>query len=233
MIKIVSRKEIFENYSLIKDYIGEFQLTELNENENNEYYVEWLKENLEYFDLIREEIHCRNSRFFKLDIKNHDLKTFTKEFSKSLLELFKQTETEEIILLSVYHQDIFGWKEHPYYKVKKSYKNLIEIVGNNSLKEALVFDVKDFSKIFESFFWLERCDPSIPEFIFWFDSKERYCFTLCKHGNIHVTEFTYRKTLKDNILKNIGFRKFYNNCEEKFSKTGAIKGRQLNPKDFE
>ena len=228
MFKTVTRNDIFEKHPLIKDFIGEIQIKELNNQSDNEYFTDWLKDNVKLFDLMHEDVYCRNSRFFKLEIEKKDLKTFTNEFSKSLKKLLNEIDTEEIILLSKYSRDIFGWKEHPYYKVKKSYKNLTEILGKNSLEEALIFDTKEISKIFEIFFWLERCDPAIPEFIFWFDSKERFCFTLCKHGNIHVTEFTYRKTLKEEILKNCGLVKFHKNCDESFSKTGAILGRMVN-----
>lgn len=228
MIKTVSRKEIFKNYTKIKNFIADFQSKVYLNESGEEYFDEWFEENKSWFDLLEEEYPDFGTRYFNLEIENADLKTFTKEFSKSLIKLFKEIKTEEIILISEYNRDIFGWKEHPYYKVRNAYKNLTKILGKDFFNEALIFDTKEIPKIFEIFFWLERCDPSIPEFIFWFDSKERFCFTLCKHGNIHVTEFTYRKTLKEDILKTCGLKKFNGNCHESFSKTSAITGRMIN-----
>lgn len=227
MIEKVSRKEIFARFPLLKNFIFDLQESDYNEKVEDGYFDDWLKENQDAYDLLQEEVASPDSRFFKLEIESADLRTFTKEFSKSLLKLFQETQTEKIILLSDLRQNLFGWQEHPYYKVKKAYKHLEEILATQEFTETLVFDVKEVPKIFEIFFWLERCDPAIPEFIFWFDSKERYCFTLCKYGNIHVSEFTYRKTLKENILKDCGFTKFKGRCREIFSESGAIQGRMI------
>ncbi len=231
MIKTIPRKEIFEKYSKIKTFIADFQSSVYLQESGDECFDKWFDENKSQFDLLEEEYPDFGSRFFKIETESGDLKNFPKQFSKSLLQLFKSVNTEKLIVISEFNKDIFGWKNHPYYKVKKSYQQLIEILGKDDCNDAMVFDIKDFPKLFEIFFWLERCDPAIPEFLFWFDEKEKFCFTLCKHGNIHITEFTYRKTIKENILKNLNLNKFDGYCSEPFSETGAIKGRMINIED--
>jgi hypothetical protein len=103
---------------------------------------------------------------------------------------------------------------------------LEQIVGGNTYKEAFSLDLKSLPEFVEILFWITRCDPSIPEYIYLFDSNEKVKLSLCKYGNIHLTEFG-EETLTNEKLTSLGWRIIEGEEYDNFSKNGRIKGRRI------
>lgn len=122
--------------------------------------------------------------------------------------------------------NLLGAKKNNYPPLKESRKRFERLIGKSNCNEALLIDLEDFSQCIDTFFWLERCDPSSPEFIFFADKEDRFAFTLCKYGNLHITEFE-NEILTEEILNGTDWYFLDERCYNIFSETSTIEGRRI------
>jgi hypothetical protein len=222
-MKLIERNQIFETHKNIASLIKGFQKVFFDE--------EYDTENDEMFDALKLEAEKTNEASFNLMINHRDINSYPKELFEKLKALLEYLNTDKLILISHLKIDFFGNLEHDYEKVINAYKELSKITNSKTFKETIETSVSEIENLVEIFFWLERCDASIPEYIFWHDTKERFCFYLCKYGNIHFVDFTNGKLITDDELKKIGF--IVNEDYDQFSIDGRIENRQLKWSDFE
>ena len=76
--------------------------------------------------------------------------------------------------------------------------------------------------------WLSRCNASLPYFYFT-DINQKFLGTICQYGNFHID--TLNKAT-DNLFRKIIARSNFKflvgeSCSNNFSRTGAIKHRQI------
>jgi hypothetical protein len=192
----------------------------INENETE------LKESLGMFDLLN---------FQTIDIKTHnkiiglnykDINTFTIELSSKLMEIFKIIGATEIYIISHLKLDFFGNRENRFKHLVKAYKKLERIVGKDTYSEAFKIDLTNLADFIEILFWTTRCDPSIAEYIFLFDSDEALQINICKYGNIHLKEIG-KEHFTRKVLTSLGWTIIDGQEYDNFSTDGKIRGRRI------
>ena len=216
-MELINRNEIFQKNPNITNLIISFQKV-INGEDNFE-------EVDEMFDAINLPSNKSKNTGFNLMLFHENIDTYSGLLSLKLKELLGFLKTENLILISHLKIDYFGNLEHDYEKVKNAYALLKGITKSNSFKEAITTKVSKIDILVEIFFWLERCDGSIPEYIFWVDENDRFCFYLCKYGNIHFVNFTEGDLISENMLLELGFA--INEDFDQFSKSSRIDNRKI------
>ncbi|UWX68210.1 hypothetical protein NZD85_06335 [Empedobacter stercoris] len=218
-MKLIERKEIFQNYNNITSLIKGFQKAFFDEEYDN------LED--EMFDALNLEPKKASNSTFNLSINHSVLDTFPKKLSERINCLFDFLNVEQFIIISHLKLDLFGNTEHDYDKVKNSYEQLKKITLSESYKEAILADKKDLPELIDILFWLERCDGSLPEYIFWFDTNERFCFHLCQYGKVHIIDFTNGNLLNNEQLAELQFEIVEDRCYDQFTEESRIENRKL------
>lgn len=216
-MKLIERRVIFETYKNIAGLIKSFQKRSFDE--------EYDAADDEMFDALKLDVDNRKSTGFVLMIQHKDIYSYTKRLSEKLVALSRYLRVDKFILISHFKIDFFGNVEHDYEKVINAYSLLSAITNSTSFKEAIEARVSDIENLVEIFFWLERCDASIPEYIFWLDENERFCFYFCKYGNVHFVDFTNGKLISKRALIELGF--LVDEDYDQFSENGIIENRQM------
>jgi hypothetical protein len=222
-MKLIERSQIFIQQKNISSLIKGFQESFFDE--------EFDKVDDEMFDAISLKIEKVKNTGFIIMLNHNDINSYPKELAKKLKELLTHLKTEKLTLISHLKLDFYGNLEHDYEKVISAYSKLSKITNSKTYKEAIESEISEIESLVEIFFWLERCDASIPEYVFWADSKERFCFYFCKYGNIHFVDFTNGNLITENELEKLHF--IVNEDYDQFSEDGIIENRQINLKDFE
>jgi hypothetical protein len=212
-MKKINRNETFKNYKTIAFLVSDFQ----KEMYDEEYHEK------NWFDALSYCSEKITTESFSVMVRSNNLNEHSKNLAEKLKTLLNYLNTEKLILISHLKIDFFGNLEHDYEKVVKSYSKLSEYFPEKTYNEAIEIETSRIDDFVEIFFWLERCDPSIPEYVFWFDINQKFCFYFCKYGNIHFIDFTNGKLISDQELENLGFEvKNYDQFGQ-----NAIEGRQI------
>ena len=197
MMQLIERNKIFTDYKSIHSLIHQFQLPFFDESEDV------IKD--EIFDALGFDFQEIKRASFDLMIKHIDINTYSRKLSDSLKELLNYLNCKNLIILSHLKIDFFSQIEfHDFEKVVDSFKKLSQLINSHSYKEAILINLKEFNSFIEIFFWFEICNAS-PEYVFWFDKEQRFCFYLCKYGNIHIIDFTDGNLISENELLKLGF----------------------------
>ncbi len=220
-MKLLKRNQIFKQHKNITSLIKAFQEGFFDKEFDN---VED-----EMFDAILLENEKVKHSGFSLMINHLEIESYPKELAKNLKKLLKHLETERLILISHLKLDLFGNLEHNYEKINSAYFKLSKITNSKTYKETIECEIEEIDSLVEIFFWLERYDASIPEYVFWSDSKERFCFYFCKYGNIHFVDFTDGNLISESELKSLGFK--VNEDFDQFSENVRIEDRQIKMDD--
>ena len=227
MTTLTSRNEIVKKNKIIGSELTKIQRAFYDEDilqyykDDNEEHFYW--EQFDFYDggIINYETYNKI-----IGLKHSDIKTFTDELTKKLVELFHKVCATEFYLITHLKLDFFGNRENKFNPLVNSYEKLEKIIGQKTYKEAFKFSINSLPDFIEILFWITRSDPSVPEFIFLFDQNERFQINLCKYGNIHVTEFKEEK-LTNEILTSLGWNIIEGEEFDNFTEDGKIKGRKL------
>ena len=213
-MKAINRKDIFEKHPKIKALISDFQSAFFDNDYDS-------KED-EMFDALNFENEIETENFC-IRVPNKDLEKHAEKLSKKLRELTKFLKADDLIIISHLKLDYFGNLEHDFPNVINAYKKFEEYFPTKSFKEAIEINQSEIADFVEILFWLERCDPSIPEYVFWFDKNEKFCFYFCKYGNIHIIDLTNGNLITDEDVLKLGFElDDFDQFEQ-----NAIEGRQI------
>lgn len=215
---LIERNQIFRKLKNIPSLIKEIQQSFLDEEFENI--------DDEMFDAISLENEKVKYSSFSIMLNHSDINSYAKELAVKLIDLLKFLKTEKLILISHLKLDFFGNLEHDYLKVINAYSELSKITNSKTYKEAIETKILEIESLVEIFFWLERCDASIPEYVFWADSNERFCFYFCKYGNIHFVDFTNGNLISEKDLEKLNF--IVNQDYDQFSDNGIIENRKIN-----
>jgi len=227
MITLITRKEIIRTKKIISSELTKIQKSFYDE-EALQYYKDNKEENLywEQFDCLKNK-EINHPIFTKIIGLNHsDINSFVEHLSAKLMVLFQTLKITELVVIAYLKLDFFGGRENNYKFLKKSYKKLEKIVGNQVYKEAFIIDMGSLSDFIEILFWTKRCDPNVAEYIFLFDMNEQIQLCLCKYGNLHVTEYN-KEQLTEGVLKELGWTIIEGREFDNFSETGKIEGRRI------
>lgn len=227
MIRFITRQEIAKTKKIISSELAMIQKAFFDE----EVLEDYKKDNeahlyLESFDFLDSQTTDYTSHYKVLGLGHTDIDTFVPRLTEKLEELFNITSSAEFIIAADRKADFFGNRDNKFKPLVKSYEQLERIVGKNTYKEAFVIDRQSLAGFMEIVFWLVRCDPGVPQYIFISDSQEKMQFHLCKYGNIHLTEFG-AETLPAELLRSLGWEIIEGREFDNFTSDGKINGRRL------
>jgi hypothetical protein len=227
MITLVARKEITEKYIIITSELSKIQnaifdkdtLQDYEDDNEGDLYKS-------YFDCIgyQSPSYKVNNKIISLNYS--DIETFSSALSKKLMELFQIIKATRFIVISGLKLDFFGNRKNSYKPLKKAYKKLEEIVESKSFREAFTIEIEDIPTFAEILFWIARCDPSAPAYIFLFDEAQQIQMNLCKYGNIHLKEINGEYFTKD-VLDQFAWTIIDGKEFDNFTEDGEIDGRKM------
>ena len=228
MIDLVNRETIFKTHANIAHAIYEFQKAFFNLDKLD--YIEADDENsaefLEHIHLKDYKVSPQKKYYKVISFEHEDLETFPKTLGKKIALLLYSLEVRNLFVLSHLKMNFFGNLENPYEPLQNAYKILKQITGRWDYKEGFKTNLEDLLSLINIAFWIERCDPSAPEYIFFYDIENRLAFYLCKYGNVHTIEYG-TEILNLEILAEQDWFKIDGGCFDKFTEDGIIEGREL------
>jgi hypothetical protein len=206
-MKLITRNQVFEKQNNIAKLIRSFQ---------KDFFDEEIDESeLEMFDILEFELDEVEYESFIIEINHSELETYTKHITEKLMQLLKYLNVKELNIISHLKLDFYLNSEHiEYEKVLNCYKKLNEITNSEKYDEAISVETSEIETLVEIFFWIERCNGGCPEFIFWSDIENRFCFYFCKYGKLHFIDFTNGNLISTEHLKKIGFNVLNKKCSE-------------------
>lgn len=225
MIKLVTRRDVVKNKKIMTSELAKIQqsfydgeVLQLFKDDNEE-YLYW-----EQFDFFNGQVadYIQFNKVIGLD--HSDIISFAGILKERLLDIFKQLDAKEFVVLSHIKLDFFGNRNNDFEPLANSYSSLELITGGTSYKEALIADDMGIADLMGILFWITRCDPGVPEYIFVFDKEERIQFNICKYGNLHLTEFG-RERLSRDLLEALGWKIIEGYEYDNFSGDGKNQGR--------
>jgi len=226
MISKVARLEVLGNNNNIADLISDLQKVMRDELTSEDFETEadeisYLKM-FDAYDLVVNPVE----KFYTVISFNHfDINTFTSELLVKINSLLSLLNTKELYIISHWKHNLFGSLKNNYPPLKKALSQTKAIIGSLNYNEAFKVSLEDLPSFIETLFWIERCDPSAPEYIYFADLNDRFAFHFCKHGNIHLTEFE-NQIINNEVLSSFNMY-FVNDCWEQFSNKPGIEGRAL------
>ena len=226
MIELVTREKILKTNTVINSVIRSIQ-NAFFDQEMLELYTQDGEEEIYNgrFDAFETDVKIKQTEKV-ISINHSDLQTATAVLTAKLTELYNQLGVKKLICLSHLKLDFFGNIENEYKPLRNSYDLLEKITKSKSYSEAFKFDINELDKMIEVLFWTARCDPSIPEFIYLFDKENRSCSSVCKYGNIHISEFGTNEINKS-LIERLEMKLIEGQERDQFSNDGQIVGREL------
>lgn len=227
MITLTTRTEIVTTKKIIGSELAKMQQAYHDEDilqyykDTNEAHVYW-----EQYDCISKPAIDYTTFSKVISLGHSDIDTFTINLTEKLTELFQTINATRFILIAHLKRDFFGNTTNKFKPLKNAYKLLEQIVGNKTFKGAFIFDLNNLPDFINILFWIGRCDPSLPDYLFLFDEQEQVQFDLCKYGNLHLTEFN-REQLSKQKLRSMGWTVIEGQEFDNFTEDGVIKGRQI------
>jgi len=224
MIRPVTRDFVFKNFDSITSEIIEIQTAmfdddpaHFSKDDDRQWYYDM-------HDAIALEAKKIKKYYSVVSFNHTEITTFTDELSRKMVDLLNQLNVEEVIMIGDVKLEFVGNPDNKYKPFQKAIKSFAELTGDIKYDEALIVDIKSLPKLIEIAFWMERCDSSCPEFIYFADVKERLAFNICKSGGIHIIEFDC-DIITNEIIEGLGMYFVKGHCEEKFSASSKIEGR--------
>jgi len=205
MTTLTTRNEIVETNKIIASELAKMQKACYDEV-TLKFYREDSEEQvyLEQFDCIQYEELQYETHNKVIGLNHPDLDTFIPVLTDKLTALFQTIHARRFYILSHLKMDFFGNRGNTFKPLVNAYGKLEKMTGKSSYKEAFRIDISELSDFLEIVFWLTRCDPGVPEFIFLFDEDEKIQINLCQYGNIHLTEFENEQLTKE-IVSSLGW----------------------------
>lgn len=225
MSDLVSRSEIFSVYKNLSLEIKEIQnvmfeddLDLFETDQERELY-------LQQFDAKDLKVEHVTSFFKVISIVDSDLMTYTKVLAEKLGPLLIDVGVKELVILSHLKMNLLGSNlKHKYKPAKNAFSELSRIVQSNHYDGAIKIRFSELPQYVNIMFWIERCDASAPEFIYFHDTLDRFNFSICNEGNLHINEYG-QELLTRGLLEKHGWFTVEGICSNKFTATSKIEGR--------
>jgi len=150
------------------------------------------------------------TKIIGLKYKDKDLNVLITSLAEELTKLLTHIQTTDLVLISHLDMDFFGNRTNQYAPLVAAYQKLEAITSADSYKGTIEFGIDELATFVKMLFWITRCDPSSPEVLLLFDTQQRFAMTICKHGNIHLTEYS-EELLTEDLLASMGW-KVLNEC---------------------
>lgn len=227
MTRLIDRTTVFAQHKNIAAEISEMQKAFYDDDYRA--LCETEAEHQEYQDLfdLRHLSLPKNNKAYKVIAFNYsELKTYTRSLADKLKKLSIATGINNFIVVAHFKMPFAGNIQNKYPPLQKAFKKFESITGNINYHDAIEVDLDSLFDLVDIAFWVERCDASGPEYIFFHDTVGRLSFNICKHGNVHLLEYE-KETLSEEMLQLHGWHVMDDRCYDKFTTDGRIKGRRL------
>lgn len=227
MITLTTRNEVIKTKKIIGTELSKMQQAFFDE-EMLQLYKDDHEEHLYWgmFDLLETKEVAYSIYHKIIGFEHSDIDTFTTKLTEKLKELLQTINVFDFTIIAHFKIDFFGNRDNPFKPLKNAYKKLEKIVGAKTFTEAFEIDINSLPDFIEILFWTTRCDPSVAEYIFFFDKDEQIQFHLCKYGNLHLTEYNNEQLTQDK-LKELGWTMIKGQEFDNFTENGKIEGRKL------
>ena len=119
-------------------------------------------------------------------------------------------------------------QEHDFKPAKEALKYLADNKVGKRFNGALQLDTTQLSEFIIHLSWLVRTNTLLP-YVYFVDHDQNFLGTICQYGNLHFSTITKTADEKfKNVILETKFEFITDHiCFDKFSKSGAIKGRQI------
>jgi hypothetical protein len=225
MVTPINRLDVFKSNPNITSAIYELQKMRYTDALTGEFESDADKAAyFEMFDAIDLDIEPIEKFNSIISLDHTDVNTFVNALNRRIGSLLASLDVSDLFIISDLKYNIFGALKNNYPPLKKALQKTKKLLPDLRYNEALRIDLQDLPLFIETFFWIERVDPSAPEFIYFADVNCRFAFNICKYGYIHFTEFE-NEIIDDEVLKPHGLY-FADNCDVKFFESKSISGRQ-------
>lgn len=227
MITPITRNELIKTKHIIGSELAQMQQL-FHDEEVLQLYKDDGEEHLywEQFDCLTNKTAACATVNKIIGLDHTDINTFTVVLTEKLTALFGVLQVTDLILVAHLKQDFFGDRDNTFGPLVRAYAKLEKMVGGKTFKEAFTFDSNNLADVMDILFWVTRCDPAAPEYIFLFDKDEQMQLQLCKYGNLHLREFHEERLAREQLAA-LGFKIIEGRESDPFTKDGKVKGRQI------
>lgn len=195
----ITREQVFEAYPIIASLIADFQQQffdpEYNDRDDPIY-------DALHYSTKGDELYHGN---FITMLPHDDIQQYPTDLSLHLQKLLSDLGCTQLLILSFIKSDLFGNTHHQTRELTRARQILTQKTGNISYAEALSIEPDSTGELIYTFFWLSRLDGELPEFIFWVDEQQHFCFYICNRGNLHWLSLSSSNGLSEQLLKKHGF----------------------------
>lgn len=201
-------------------FVTQAECDQWNEEENEEYLRK--KDSFESINIAEKHV---GEIVYNLSYSEID--TYVENLADGILKLAEELNWQSVLFLLDYSTP-WLYQKNNHKPVKKALDYLRKIGVTDTFIGGFKASGEDLRELIKNLFWIIRCNAALPDCCF---SGVDTGFTadICKYGNIHFHFYSAKD--KRNITKAakaIGMLKIKDGqCFEKFSVTGAIKGRQI------
>lgn len=197
-MKVIDRRTVFEEYPTIGTLVRSFQSLGFDPEEDNPEDA-WCDAML----LPERKIDFAN---YILMVPHDNISTYAQRLSAALQDLLSQLSCAHLLLLGHAKLNLFGNPQLNDSQLNRARSKLQTLVGQPPFVEMVLLEASELAEWIDVFFWLSREDPSVPEYVFWVDNEQRFCFFICRYGNIHLLSLYGKDLIGEEELQRIGFR---------------------------
>jgi hypothetical protein len=185
---------------------------------------------IRWYDDIKEDLdysYPKVHHSYILTLSSKTFKGYTKLLGNELTKLANGLGFETLIFLGDTNT---AWlsQDNDFKPVKEALQFLIDNKLGKRFNGALQVDKSGLAIFIKHLCWLSRCNAALPYFYFT-DTGQNVVGTICQYGNLHIDTVNKETDMvfKDIVAKSQFELLTDKMCHEQFSKTGAIKGREI------
>jgi hypothetical protein len=162
-----------------------------------------------------------------LSFPSKSFKSHAKFLGSEITTLNIEAASEGLIFLGD-NDTPWLYRDHIYAPAKRGLKYLAENNIGKQFNGAIQVGMDETQTFIEHLAWLVRCNAVLPT-IYFTDPGQSMIGNLCQYGNLHIsTRSTDHDEKFQSILSKSRFERMFDGiCDERFSKTGLIKGRDI------
>ncbi|MDJ1503100.1 hypothetical protein [Xanthocytophaga agilis] len=147
-------------------------------------------------------------------------------FSEAFRQALEKTNIQSLYCLTDTKRSVFGNLSNTYAPLKKAYKALKQITGNDSTYQGgFEITLDSINEFISILFWIARCDTLSFSLT---SDDDSFVAEFCKYGNLHIT--FYQETAFTNLLSHFlayGLQEWNEQEYNRFGSSSAIKGRRI------
>jgi hypothetical protein len=183
-----------------------------------------------WFDPIKEEIDDAfptTYRSYIFTLQSKSFKGHVTLLAKEITNLVKDLSLDNLIFLGD-TETAWRYQSNDFKPVNEALQYLADNKIGKNFNGALQVQIEILPTFLKHLSWLSRCNASLPYFYFT-DIKQNLIGTICQYGNLHIdTVNKQTDSLFKNIIASSKLQLLIGqSCNNNFSKTGAIKHRQI------